>query len=237
MLYNKKGAGLSFEVLIVIVLLSLFLISVVSVLFTIRKEAEKLTIRESLCAWTIKAKSEVSFLSKLYPSLCRVREIRDPLAEEKQIARLLKNCWAMYGAGEIKVIEPSYATGMDRFYDCYIFKTEHSIPLKNLSLYMLNHNLKGDPISEEEIQSSVYSNFQRKGAVNSLCFDNTKDTFLNVFEKGKFYFIRFRDDHQDNNWLGRGNQDQLIISEDPDFAGNFISSNGKNCQEFWEIIA
>ncbi len=236
MFSSKKGAGLSLEVLIVIILLSLFLISVVSVLWAIRKEADKLTIRESLCAWTIKVKSEVSFLSKMYPSLCRVREIREELEEEKQIVSLLRNCWAMYGAGEIEVIEPSYLTGMDTLYDCYMFKTSSTIPLRNVTLYMLTHDVKGNVIQEDEIKNSAYANFQRKGSVNSLCFDNREAYVLENFERGRFYFIRFRDDHQDNTWLGEGNQDQVIISEDSDFSGNFISGNGKNCREFWDTI-
>lgn len=205
---NKKGVNISIETLVKLILLTAFLIVVVSLAIGLSGSFSNQGAKKYGCWFSSSARSSTS-LAGVIPDTCSTRVIEDAL-DMRGVALLLRDTWWMYGRGEADFSLTDVKVG--DVYEAARFKVLSDTKVEDLLQYLLTTR-KGRAVPMEK---SDY-NYLQEGAIGStVCFDsNFKEDDFNL-KPGIEYKLYFADSTTSilPDVLGGYMSDKLIVMKE-----------------------
>ncbi len=193
---NKRGK-IAVETLIKLLLLTVFLVIALSLFWMIHTEMRPNIMSEYSCWMTNGLRQSSVVFKATLPRSCEFKRQSEP-AELKDISRLLRTAWWMYGKGRWDIYSDVDDT---RTVVLYSFRPDKRISLKELGEYLMTHR-RGERVTD--MTKSDFSYIQGGSLGNTLCLGkDIADTLAPDIE----YFVIFYDDREYN-----GARDKLIIS-------------------------
>ena len=212
-LYNKKGVGLAFNVIIYAVAGIVFLAMFIGILIVFKDDFNKETVVQTIC-WATNSIKCGGGLFVALPS-CTLETLEEPI-DETQFASLLRATYWMYKQGEC-----DFGVQEDQVYPVYSFQLSEDINLGEF-LNSLTQRKDGEIIKNLDIKYSDLAYLEDGTYYQTLCFDtNDKEGISNKkLVKGKLYYIIYYDDASQlvaGILSSREKSDAILISDDPTF--------------------
>lgn len=203
---DKKGAGISTEMLAKILLLLGFLVVAALIIGAFTGLFSGEGSERTVCYVSNGLISSNFFFKAVFPTACSTEIVVEPVDQAK-LSGLLTDAWWMFGKGSFDLGNVGHET-----FTPFVFNVKEDIPVAELYNYLVTH--KGETLVSDRSKSD-YDYLQKGSPGQTICFaqDMIVENEQLKLSKDELYYINVFDDQSPHDC-----GDKILISKTAGFS-------------------